>query len=102
MCSPIVRATASTWRRSAEPSSSGGVPTAMNWNSPCATAAFGVRRERKPALVPVQRDQLVEAGLVDRHLAGIQARDLGGVDVDADDVIAGIRQAGAGDEPDVS
>ena len=29
MCSPMVRATASTWRRSAEPSSSGGVPTAM-------------------------------------------------------------------------
>ena len=39
---------------------------------------------------------------MDRHLAGIQARDLGGIDVDADDVIAGIRQAGAGDEPDVS
>ena len=30
MCSPMVRATASTWRRSAEPSSSGGVPTAIN------------------------------------------------------------------------
>ena len=69
---------------------------------PVGDGSLGVRREGKPALVPVQRDQLVEAGLVDRHLAGIQARDLGGIDVDADDVIAGIRQAGAGDEPDVS
>jgi len=39
---------------------------------------------------------------VDGDLAGVQARDLGGIDVDADDVIAGIRQAGAGDEPDVA
>ena len=29
MCVPMVRATDSTWRRSAEPSSSGGVPTAI-------------------------------------------------------------------------
>ncbi len=39
---------------------------------------------------------------MDRHLARVQARDLGGIDVDADDLVAGIRQAGAGDEPDVS
>ena len=51
MCSPIVRATAITWRRSAEPSSSGGVPTAMIWNSPWATAAFAsVEKLRRPFL----------------------------------------------------
>ncbi len=33
MCSPIISATLSTCRRSAEPSSSGGVPTAMNTTS---------------------------------------------------------------------
>ncbi len=102
MCSPIVRATASTWRRSAEPSSSGGVPTAMIWNRPCATRGLGVGREVEAALVPVAGDHLVEARLVDRDLAGIEARDLGGVDVDADDVIAGVRQAGAGHETDVT
>ena len=32
-----LRAAASTYCRSAEPSSSGGVPTAMNWTRPCAT-----------------------------------------------------------------
>ena len=37
MCSAMVAATASTYLRSAEPSSSGGVPTAMNWMRPCAT-----------------------------------------------------------------
>ena len=34
MWRPMVSATASTCERSAEPSSSGGVPTAMNWNRP--------------------------------------------------------------------
>ncbi len=37
--SPMVRATASTWRRSADPSSSGGVPTAMNTTSARRTAS---------------------------------------------------------------
>ncbi len=41
MCSAMVSATASTYCRSAEPSSSGGVPTAMNWNRPCSTASLG-------------------------------------------------------------
>src|SRR6185312_750194 len=39
MLRPISSATASTWRRSAEPSSSGGVPTAMNTTSALAIAA---------------------------------------------------------------
>ena len=69
---------------------------------PVGNGSLGVRGEGKAALASIQRDQLIEAGLVDRHLAGVQARDLGGIDVDADDVIAGIRQAGAGDKADVS
>ncbi|KAG1258502.1 hypothetical protein G6F66_014564 [Rhizopus arrhizus] len=39
MCRPMVRATASTYCRSALPSSSGGVPTAMNTTWPCSMAA---------------------------------------------------------------
>ena len=46
----MVRATLSTWLRSAEPSSSGGVPTAMNWNRPCATPrTASVVNSRRPA-----------------------------------------------------
>ncbi len=39
MCRPMVRATANTYCRSALPSSSGGVPTAMKITWPCAIAA---------------------------------------------------------------
>ena len=69
MCRPIVSATASTCRRSAEPSSSGGVPTAMN-------TTLAAHRRRPTSVVKVSRpslvalDQLLEPRLVDReHLA---------------------------------
>ena len=47
-------------------------------------------------------DQRREAGLVDRHAAAVQGRDLGGVDVEAQHVIADFRETGAGDEADVT
>ena len=48
--SAIVVATAITYFMSAEPSSSGGVPTAMNWMRPCATpSAASVVNMRRPA-----------------------------------------------------
>src|ERR1035438_6379989 len=40
--------------------------------------------------------------LVDRDAAAVEERDLGRVDVEADDVVAHVGQAGAGDEPDVA
>ena len=47
---PMLRAAASTYCMSAEPSSSGGVPTAMNWTVPCATAAStSVVKASRPA-----------------------------------------------------
>ncbi|MNT84557.1 hypothetical protein D3C72_2245810 [compost metagenome] len=50
ICCAIVSATASTYLRSAEPSSSGGVPTAINWTSPCFTpAAASVVKFKRPA-----------------------------------------------------
>ena len=63
---------------------------------------LGVGREREPALVPVAGDHFVESRLVDRDLAGVQARDLGRIDIDADHVVAGVCQAGAGHETDVT
>ena len=43
-----------------------------------------------------------QAGLEDRNLARVQARDLALVEIEAEDVVAGVREAGAGDEPDVA
>ena len=49
MCRPIVSATPSTCERSADPSSSGGVPTAMNTTSAaCTDAATSVVKRRRP------------------------------------------------------
>ena len=47
-------------------------------------------------------DELGQAGLVDRDLAALQARDLVGVDVDAPDLVAELGEAGRGDEADVA
>src|SRR5262245_32635883 len=50
MCRPIARAAATTCCRSAEPSSPGGVPTAMICRSPCATlAGTSVEKLSRPA-----------------------------------------------------
>ena len=102
MCRPMVSATASTCDRSAEPSSSGGVPTAMNWKSPCRTPATASVVNLSRPLSRIALDELLEARLVDRDLALLQARDLGRVDVDAQHLVAGIGEAGAGDEADVA
>ena len=63
------RATSSTCVRSAEPSSPCGVPTAMKTISAAWTAAGRSVVKRQPLVVVVPADHLLEAGLVDRHLA---------------------------------
>ena len=50
----------------------------------------------------VALEQLVEAGLVDRHLAAAQRFDPVGEDVADNDVVAELAEAGAGDEADVA
>ena len=45
---------------------------------------------------------LGQAGLVDRQAAFLQHRDLVGVDVEAEDIVADIGEAGARDEADVA
>ena len=47
-------------------------------------------------------EQLLKPGLIDRHLAGAQPLDLGGVDVDAPDIAAELGETGGRDEPDVA
>src|SRR5262249_47933298 len=64
---------------------------------------FGdVGRERQTALLDVALDQLLQAGLVNRHLAGPQARNLLFVDVDADDVVSALRETRPGNQPDIA
>ncbi len=102
MCRPMLRAAASTYCRSAEPSSSGGVPTAMNCSAPCATRGIDVGGEAQPPGGGVARDHGVEAGLVDRDAAGVEQVDLAAVDVEAQDVVADLGETGAGDQTDVA
>ncbi len=53
MCCAIERATSATYRRSADPSGFGGVPTAMKIARAPSTALDEVRREPKAALLHV-------------------------------------------------
>src|SRR5690606_14153499 len=62
----------------------------------------GVRRERESARVAGTTDDRLESRLVDGDLAAIQPLDLGRVDVDADHVVADIRETRARHEPHVT
>ena len=72
----MVRGDGQHVRRSAEPSSSGGVPTAMNWKQAVFDAVGGVGGELEPPGCEVALDQLIEARLVDRDLAGLAGRSI--------------------------
>ena len=74
----------------------------MNTASASRTGSGELGGEGEPPAATLLRDQLVEAGLVDRHLAALERRDLVGVLVDADDVMAEIGKAGAGNEADIA
>ena len=79
---PMLRAASSTYCRSAEPSSSGGVPTAMNWISPCSTlASTSVENWMRPAGARALQ-HFLQAGFVDRHAAFVEDIDLARIDVD--------------------
>ena len=65
-------------------------------------ALLHVGRKLEAAGLDVAFDVVIKAGLIDRHLAIIKARDLVLVDVDADDVVARFGHAGAGDEAHVA
>ncbi len=59
-----------------------------------------VGREMQP--LAVARQQLLQTGLVDRHLAAAQALDLGGVDVHAPHLSAELGEPGRGDQADIA
>ncbi len=61
-----------------------------------------VRGEREPARLDVAADHRLEAGLVDGDPALLQDVDLARIHVEAQDVVAHFREAGAGDQADVA
>ena len=74
----------------------------MNCSVAVGDGGVGVGREPEAARRGVALDQRLEPGLVDRDAARVQRRDLRRVDVEAQHVVADLREAGAGDEPDVA
>jgi hypothetical protein len=58
--------------------------------------------ERKPLGGNVARNQLIEAGLVDRHLAPFETRDLLGILIDAYHFDAELRKTCSGNEADIA
>ncbi len=65
-------------------------------------AGCHVRRELQAARRAVAVDQLLQARLVDRYAAGVEQIDLLLVDVEAEHVVAQLRQARAGDQADIA
>src|SRR5439155_13325786 len=61
-----------------------------------------VGAELQPPLADVAIDDLVEARLVDRDFSLLQRLDFFCVDVDADDIVAEISEACAGNQADVA
>ena len=102
MRAPMLRAAASTYWVSAEPSSSGGVPTAMNCSVPWRDRGVDVGGEAQPAGRDVAPDHFRQPGLVDRHAAAVEQVDLGGVDIEAEHVVADLGQAGAADQAHIT
>ena len=58
--------------------------------------------EMQPALPDVPFEEHIEVRLIDGHLTVLHLVHLGGVDVHAHDVIAGLGETGPGDQADVS
>ncbi len=58
--------------------------------------------EHQPPGLAVALDQVLQAGLVDRHAAIVEQRDLFFIDVEAEHIVAELGQAGAGDQADIT
>ena len=63
---------------------------------------FEVGSEFEPALACIGLDHAIEARFIDRDFVALQGGDLGGIHVDASDVMTEIRKARARDEADVT
>src|SRR5262249_34053013 len=62
----------------------------------------GVDGELQATGLAIVGDEFLEARLEDRDLAGFEPRDLGRVDIEANDVVADFGEAGARDEADIA
>src|SRR5437660_5649433 len=60
-----------------------------------------IAREAQPSGCHVAGNEMVEPGLVDRHLAARQALDLRGILIDAGDLDAKLGKARPGNQPDI-
>ena len=98
----ISRATFSMKLRSTLPSGCCGVGTAMKTICELSTPSW---------MLPVKRSRCAETlrwmtssrpGFVDRHLACLERLDFSRVVIHADDVVADVGKAGAGDETDIT
>jgi hypothetical protein len=74
----------------------------MKTASASVTPSAKVRREAEPAGADILGDQLLQAGLEDRHLARQKRGDLPLVLVDANDLMSEIGKTGSGDEADIA
>ena len=68
----------------------------------CGNRASEFRREFQPARARIVGDQVIKAGLIDRHLAAAQRRDLCLVLVDADNLVPEVGKASAGNKADIA
>src|SRR5262249_17723910 len=58
-----------------------------------------VEREAQAARLDVLNDDFFEAGLVDRQLSTAEPLDFARINIDADDLVAELREARGGDQP---
>ena len=63
---------------------------------------FQIGGEGQAARLGVRRHHIVQPGLEDRDAAGLQGLDLARILVDADHLMAELRQAGAGNQPNIA
>ena len=95
----MASATAKTAVRSASPASDCGVPTAMKMSRAAADRRGEVGGEGQPPVALVALHEFQQARLVDRQAVVVERRDLRGVVVDADDVVAALGETGAVTSP---
>ena len=86
----------------AEPSSAGGVPTAMNWITAVLRGRACVGGEGRRPAGDVALHDLGRPGSWIGIAAALEHRDLALIDVEAIDVVAEIGEASTGDEADVA
>lgn len=95
-------AAASTYWRSAEPSSSAGGADCDELQHAVRNAGRDIGRKLQASGGAVARDDFVEARFMDRDAAVVQQRDFVHIQIEAKYIIAQFGQTGAGHEADIT